>query len=599
MTDAFDRDDELVASFLDESIESLQHLPHHLAAHRRSPDDREPINQVFRAVHSIKGNSSFFGMGPVHQFSHSLEHTLDALRNGDLRLSDDLHQAIVESFDLLEDMLQSVADGAADVEPPAAAANLLERLEAAAGRVGGGQSEAPAEADDGAAAAEAQSAADRSSAPGRATAKTVRVKETRLDEFGADVASLFVTCEQLKELQSRVDLALGQDALAKEFRDLSAVFSEQIGSLEQSVAALRKVPVRPLLAKIARLARTLAGQLGQKIHVHLAGEETEVDKTLLEDLDAPLMHIVRNAVDHGIETPRQRRARGLDEAGNLWLGTELTHTHVVVTVRDDGRGIDPARIREKALEKEVASQAELQVMSDRELVGLVFHPGMTTAEKVTNVSGRGVGLDVVQTNVRKHNGDIHVQSQLGVGSTFRLEIPIRRMVVVIDALLVEQAGAIFAVPFKHIDRIMECDAGDLKQVQGSAVVATGKRCVAAVSLGVLLGIRAARAAEPQRTPAVLVGSGKDEICLLVDRVVGRKKVVVSDIGGLVEGAEKFAGIAQLGGERLALVLSVPELVATCTRRESAATRNNVVPAPKPPGRPLAPVRAAAIQHALA
>jgi len=695
---------DLAADFFDESIDSLQHLAEHLEAYQRNPDDREPIHQVFRAIHTIKGNSGFFGMKSINGFSHSLEHTLDALRNDSLRLSDDLHSAVIDSFDLLEEMLESAAGGALDADPPPEAANLIARLRSAAEqcRVADAQPAEP-QGDDGSGpdtlneldpaslvgrtfscqgqdvtpqvdrlvgffvdqdegrrsrelregflqsigeladwVAEAdedeqsrrllKAASDfeilhthqdeidpglltlvweqlcpalaellderdgdgqdppATAVPGRGVPtpgrapkksnhgaeKTVRVKERQLDDFGADVAALFVTCEQLKELQSRIDRTLGQDRVAKEFRDLNAAFVSQVTSLEQRVAALRKVPIRPLLAKVSRLARTLATDLGKKVNVRLEGAETEVDKTLLEDLDAPLVHMVRNAVDHGLETPREREARGAEETGNLWVKTALSQTHVVLTIRDDGRGIDPDKIRKKALEKGVASEAELHAMPDQEALGLIFHPGLSTAEKITDVSGRGVGLDVVQSNIRKHNGDIKVESRPGAGTTFRVEIPIRRIVVVIDSLVVEHAATAFAVPFKHIDRILECDAADLSTVRGSAVITNGKRCVPAVPLGALLQLDFTPPTDMHRTPVLLVGTGKDTVGLVVDRIVGRKKVVVNDISGLVEGAEKFSGVAQLGGERLALVLNVPELMAASAKRRFTWEKHELI-----------------------
>jgi len=588
MDPILDLDDELVACFLDESAESLQHLAGYLAEYHEDPGESEPIDRVFRAVHSIKGNSGYFGMSSINRFSHSLECTLDALRKGHLRPSEDLNRALIEGFDLLESMLESLAEGASAAEMPPAAKSLLDRLDdlAADGRTAEFEAvsdkgdrevvEATARPDeassapDPSAAASLASPASKPPASGRAAGKTVRIKHWQLDAFVEDVARLFVTSEQYKELQSQLDTALGREPLAREFRALTTTFASQIGSLEQRMAALRRVPIRPLLAKNARLARDLAIRLEKEINVHLFGEETEIDKTLLEDLDAPLMHIVRNAVDHGIGSAEDRCARQLEEAGNLWLKAELTTTHVVITVQDDGRGIDPARIGQTALERGVASRPELAAMSEEKVVELIFHPGLSTADEVTDISGRGVGLDVVRTNVRKHGGDVKVESRIGAGTIFRIEVPVRRMVVMIDALLVEHAGAVFAVPFKHIDRIIECEAGELKQVQGSTVVADRARCVPAFPLGFLLRQQGTPAAEARKVSGVLVTSGEDAMCILVDRVRGRKKIVVDDVHGLVEGAESVAGVAKLGGERLALVLNVPGLLATRSKKLAAA-----------------------------
>jgi two-component system chemotaxis sensor kinase CheA len=412
-------------------------------------------------------------------------------------------------------------------------------------------SAAPADGD-GAAAAK-----DSTAPPGGKT-RFVRVKEEHLDEFVGCVSRLFITCELYKELHSRMVGAEDVSSLVDELRRINVTFSEQSTALQQSVVALRRVAISTFLSKFPKMARDLANQLGKKIEVHLSGQETQVDKSLLEDLDAPLTHMIRNVVDHGIETPDERLARGAPAAGNLWLRAEQTRTHVRLTVQDDGRGIDPQRIRAKAVRQGLLSESQAAALSDSEAIQLIFEAGFSTAEKVSEVSGRGVGMDVVRTMVRNYKGEIHVSSQVGEGTTFRLDIPLRTAVVVVDGLMLRHAGQDFVVPFEHIIEITRIDPASLRYVQGQPVAIIRGQTYAALPLERVLGLESAPAAGPPI--GVLVGNRKSAVCLLVDEVRGHRQAVITGIADLVHGIDKAAGVAQLGGGKLALVLSVPDVL---------------------------------------
>ncbi|MEQ8787466.1 MAG: chemotaxis protein CheA [Pirellulaceae bacterium] len=416
--------------------------------------------------------------------------------------------------------------------------------------------------EDQASAEETEPAAGRGKEPGKSAGKNrlIRVREERLDEFMDDVSCLFITCERLKDLQRRMVSENKLDELVEELRQINHTLAKQTNDLQGSVVGLRKVPARGLLSKFPRVARSLAGNLGKKLDVHLIGEEIEIDKSLVEELDAPVMHMVRNVCDHAIETPEERLAAGKPEAGALTLKCELTQTHVVVTVEDDGRGLDPAKLIRKALEKGVLSEQQAELISRDEALELIFHPGFSTAEKVSDVSGRGVGMDVVRTKLREHDGDVKVDSHVGVGTTIRLEIPIRQAVLVIDGLLLGSGDDQFVIPFEHIREIVELDGDDLKSVQGEHVATIRGEPFAAVDLTRLLDTKPRRRGEGATIAGVLIGCKLGSACLLVDRVLGQRKVVVNAIGEILPGIDKVAGVAQLGGSRLALVLSAPDLV---------------------------------------
>ncbi|MEO2049701.1 MAG: ATP-binding protein [Pirellulales bacterium] len=396
----------------------------------------------------------------------------------------------------------------------------------------------------------------------------LRVKEGLVDSFLTDVSNLFITCERLKDIQSRMSRDLRANSLVDELRQINLSFSGQTAALQTSVVALRKVPARDLFSKFPRVARTLATELGKQLDVHLEGEEIEIDKSLVEDLDGPLMHMIRNVCDHAIDLPQKRLDRGVEETGNLWLNCELSKTHVVITIKDDGRGIDPGRLRTKVVDKEILSQEQAAALSDQQAIELVFHPGFSTAEKISDVSGRGVGLDVVRTTLREHNGDVHVVSHLGVGTTFRLEIPIRTAVIVVDALLLKQEQNVFALPFEYIREIIEFQPEDFSSVQGNYVVTVRGKPYAAVPLSALLGMAPRTQAAtkgPSWNKGLIVTGKKGQICLLVDDILSQRKLVFNEISDILDTTENIDGVSQLGGGQLAMVLNASELI------ESAST----------------------------
>ena len=406
---------------------------------------------------------------------------------------------------------------------------------------------------------------NKDSSPKSGKSRMVRIKEEQVDSFLNDVSNLFITAELLKDVHARMVHDGAMRALVEELRQINGAFNAQSNALQQSVVALRRVEIRSLFSKFPRMARTLANQLNKKIDVHVIGEDIEVDKSLIEALDAPLAHMIRNACDHGIETPNERLARGVSETGNLTLKAELTRTHVVITIQDDGKGIDAEKLLRKAVEKGIYTSEEADALSDEQALRLVFHAGLSTADKLSDVSGRGVGMDVVRSNLAEHNGEIYVESQPGVGSTVRLEIPIRDAVLVIDGLMLQQADSDFVLPFEYILEIAEIGSDCLKPVQGSWVVTIRNDTYAAVSMGDLLGLPHEHFESGQPMTAVLVGCKAGEVCLLVDRVCGHRQVVVNSISDVLPGTDKTAGVAQLGGGHLALVLSVEDLVKSLTK----------------------------------
>ncbi|MBA2115767.1 chemotaxis protein CheA [Bremerella alba] len=720
MNTTVDPNDELLLAFIDESLHSIHGLADQMTAYLNNPANSDSINGVFRTVHSIKGNAGFFGLSAIKKFAHSVENTLDDIRNQKLALTEDLNRSLIDSFDRINGLLQQVEQNDIRDELSPEEVALLERIaELSLDSEGGGtgeeamirelqtlaeemnaagfpeslrwsdklseligNTEEGAESEEGSAiepkdvlsgyfeisgedvsalvhgVAQAfvwpedgawndersaqvldrladfsmvcrlrgsKSDQEKIEAAARdfkaiyespigiddgllsmvwenvaavierfhpeeepveettslklkepnpdvaapetpagqhaKRSRSIRVNENHLDRFLDDVSALFITCERLKDVQARMAVSETIGELVEELRQVNVTFSTQANELQKSVVSLRKVPVRALLSKFPPMARKLASDLGKQIDVHIEGEEVEVDKSLIEDLDSPLTHMIRNVADHAIETPQQRQQRGVCETGNLWIRAETTRTHVVITIRDDGRGIDASRIRQKAIDKKIMPVEQLQMMPDTEVIDLIFHPGFSTAEEITDVSGRGVGMDVVRTTIRDHDGDVHVESVVNEGTTFTIEIPIRQAVLVIEGLLVNVAQEQFIIPFENIREVMEIESDEIKTCHGLPMTIVRGQTVSVVSLAQQMELYSSENWEDKsKHAAVLVASKQGAACFLVDRVIGKRKVVVNDLQNVLENCNRISGVAQLGGGHLSLVISVPEIV---------------------------------------
>ncbi len=389
--------------------------------------------------------------------------------------------------------------------------------------------------------------------------RQLRIREENLDEFLEHVSGLFITGELLKDLHSRLAERHQRDTLVDELRQLNRAFMRQSTSLQKSVIALRRVPAASLLGKFPRMARTLAADLGKQVDVQLAGEQTEIDKNLLEALDAPLTHMVRNVVDHAIELPEARQRAGKSAAGKLILKVEQQRSRVRITIEDDGRGIDPAALKRKAVERGIVSEEAAEALTDEAARELIFAPGFSTAQQVSEISGRGVGMDVVRTALESLGGRIIVHSTVGRGTRFDLEVPLRDAVLVVDGLLLRHQGQSFVVPFEYIREITSVGQQDLRPMQGTNVIQIRDQIYDAVQLDQALHLSCS-SPEPLPGYGLVVGCREGQACLLIDHVIGHRQAVINSLQGTHCEVESIAGVAQLGGGRLALVLSVPDIV---------------------------------------
>jgi two-component system chemotaxis sensor kinase CheA len=461
--------DDLLADFLTETHEGLTALDSALLRLERTPDDQPTLSEVFRLVHTIKGTCGFLGLARLEAVAHAAENVLGRYRDGSLPVTPAGISLILSSLDRIKAIVAGLESTGA--EPAGDDAPLIEALNAAAeGRAiaaaapaAAPQAEVPAPAAAPAAAmpvAEAPAAPAPAAAPeapaaaaeatgGIAAPQTIRVAVDVLEDLMTLVSELVLTRNQL------LQLARGHhsDAFAVPLQRLSHITSD----LQEGVMKTRMQPIGNAWSKLPRLVRDLSIELGKKIELDMRGAQTELDRQVLELIRDPLTHMVRNSGDHGLETPEQRRAAGKPETGRILLNAYHEGGHIIIEVGDDGRGLPIERIRAKALANGLATEAELAQMHEREVLRFIFAPGFSTAQQVTSVSGRGVGMDVVKTNIEKIGGTVELSSKEGRGTTFTIKIPLT--LAIVSALIVEAGGERFALPQIGVVELVRVAAG--------------------------------------------------------------------------------------------------------------------------------------------
>ncbi len=575
---------ELLVEFFAEAIDHLQQIEAALLALDQEPENPEALNSIFRSFHTIKGNAGFLGLVPMHTLAHEVESLLDLARNHQLRLNAAIITEILRSRDALQALTAQVgvalekgqlpdqivpvnhliakvkvlATGAtapAAAEPaavapvaPMPAPEVLPMPELAPVVPMPGL--APALTSEPAAEAGPKKAATANTAGTKSSSATVRVNTEKLDSLMDVVGELVIVQSQLVESARQVS---GDNSLLqRNVSQLGRITKE----LQSTAMSLRMIPIKPTFQKMERLARDLARDFGKKVHFVTDGEDTELDRTVVEEIGDPLVHMVRNALDHGLETTEARRAAGKSETGSLQLRAYHQGSNIVIELQDDGRGIDPAKILRKAIEKGIVAP-NAQPTRD-EILALIFAPGFSTAEKVTAVSGRGVGMDVVKRNIEKLRGKIEISSEVGQGSVFKIKLPLT--MAIIDGLVVRVGTDRFILPSTSVQMALRPVRENISTVHGKGEVLDLRgRFVPIHRLNRRFGIPG-EAANPWEGIVVIVETSGRASALLVDEMVSKQEVVIKNLGAFMQNLPGVAGGAILGDGNIALILDPGSLI---------------------------------------
>ncbi|HZX78254.1 chemotaxis protein CheA [Lysobacter sp.] len=557
---------DIAADFLIEAREILDQLGEQMVALEHAPTDRDCLNTVFRGFHTIKGGAGFLDFAPMVEICHAVEDRLNVARDGTVPMDAAAFDGAQQAVDLVIDMLDCVANGE---ELPHAPASLLKSLrDGAKGFVTqmptlSSGSSAPAASQPPKAPPppnpRAGGAAKGANAPEAADA-TVRVDVRRLDAMVDLVGELVLARNRLKTIRPR----LRDEDLDRAVTALDVATSR----LQSAVMMVRMQPVGRVFARFPKLARDVARQVSKSVELEIIGAETELDRNLVEALADPLVHLVRNAIDHGIESPAARRAAGKSEQGTVRLSAQQEGDHVSIEVSDDGAGIDPEKIRRSAVNKGVIDSDAAARLSADECLHLIFAPGFSTRTEVSDLSGRGVGMDVVQSKIRELSGQVQIQSEVGRGSRFIIRVPLT--LAILPTLLIELDDDVYALPLVRVVEVLAHERVEALWVDGQSMLDLRDEPLPLIDLRTWLGLPPIAGAA---TTCVVLQSGEQRFCLTVDRVRGREEVVIKALPRTLRGLAGYAGASLVGDGRMALILDVDALLRTGLRGSSPAARD--------------------------
>jgi two-component system chemotaxis sensor kinase CheA len=581
-----ENDDSIVKDFLIESYENLDRLDRDLVGLEKNPQDKAALAGVFRTIHTIKGTCGFLGFNKLEKVAHVGENLLTRLRDGQLMLNPERTTALLGMVDAVRQMLKEIQSTGQDgqVDYPELR-EVLTRLQTPVGGDPGGAAAQPVptnaeskpaakvEAAVPAAKADAAPTEDAPPKPVETTApedvsatqqvvetkvreapqETIRVGVNVLDKLMTLVGELVLARNQLLQISNTVE-DTGLQAVSQRMNLIAT-------ELQGEVMKTRMQPIGNIWGQFPRTVRDVALGCGKEVNIEMEGKETELDKTIIEAIKDPLTHLVRNSVDHGIELPKDRTKVGKNKAGRLILRAFHEGGQVNIEITDDGAGLNPDRIRKKAIERAVITGDQASRMSEREIFNLIFLPGFSTAEKVTNVSGRGVGMDVVKTNVEKIGGTVDVQSTLGKGTTVRVKIPLT--LAIIPALVVTCGGERYAIPQVSLLELVRLEADEVAKgielVHGAPVYRLRGRLLPLVYLNQELNLSTDAPTEADTDRAVnivVLQADERQFGLVVDHINDTEEIVVKPLRKQLKMVKTFAGSSIMGDGKVALILDV-------------------------------------------
>ena len=604
-------DQELLDGFLAETTELLEKLDDDLIALEKASDDTELMNRIFRSIHTIKGASSFLGFDLLVKVAHKTEDVLNRLRKGELVVDPEIMDVILEATDLVKLLVSDIKAG--EIQERETEGTINKLLPYLLDSAGASQSATSAPQPQvlqhvSAEATTAQTTTDETAlpippessvnaetpppeaaagvpapkptsevAPRKTTAppkpvegkggddlsdnSTVRVDVKRLDDLMNQVGELVL--ERNRMIQINQDLQqndANRPDFNEEFGKLTKRMSFVTSELQMQVLKMRMIPVEKVFKKFPRIVRSMSRDLGKEVELQIIGEETELDRSVVDEIGDPLIHLIRNAMDHGLETPEVRQAAGKSRGGTLILAAVHEGNQIIISIKDDGNGIDTDRVGRKAIEKGLITEDQFAGMSQREVFDLLFLPGFSTKDKATDLSGRGVGMDVVKTNIKKLNGLIEIKSTKGVGSEFILRLPLT--LAIIQSLLVEVIGEIYSIPLSSVLETIRVDQRQFHLIGGQEVLKLRDIVLPLIRLQKVFNVQQ-RGEADDFCYVVVVGAAEKRMGLVVTRLVGQQEVAIKSLGNYLANIPGIAGSTILGDGRVALIIDPVAMSEVC------------------------------------
>ncbi|WP_458700781.1 chemotaxis protein CheW [Sulfurospirillum sp. 1307] len=615
---------EILEDFLIEAFELIEQLDQDLVELENNPEDLELLNSIFRVAHTVKGSSSFLSFDVLTKLTHHMEDVLNKARKGEVKLTEDVMDVVLESIDMMKTLLFCIRDNGNDTEIGMDLTDIIARLDA----ISNGD-EIPASSDETEEVkeeveeetkepeAEVQSdsvedysnlsdeeveaeierllnekkaeskkkkaskkqntptppsnstkpTAKKDTKPSGSTApakkqastleQTIRVEVNRLDHLMNLIGELVLGKNRLLKIYDDVEERYEGEKFLEELNQVVSAISLVTTDLQIAVMKTRMLPIAKVFNKFPRMVRDLSRELNKNIELKISGEETELDKSIVEEIGDPLVHIIRNSCDHGIEDPDTREAMGKSRTGVIELKAYNEGNSIVIEITDDGKGLDADMLRSRCIEKGIITEREADIMGDKEAFALIFKPGFSTAEKVSNVSGRGVGMDVVKTNIEKLNGIIDIDSEIGKGTIIKMKIPLT--LAIIQALLVGAQEEYYAIPLAAVSETVRISLDEIYTVEGRNVLRLRDEVLSLVRLSDIFGVKQVYESA-EHTYVVVIGLAEQKLGIIVDTLVGQEETVIKSMGDYLQGIDGIAGATIRGDGGVTLIVDVASLM---------------------------------------
>jgi two-component system, chemotaxis family, sensor kinase CheA len=543
---------EIFDSYLVEAREILDHLSQDLLALEKVPSDVNVLNNIFRAMHTLKGTSSFLGFSQIAELAHTSEDLLNKLRKGDCAATSEIIDVLIDAHKTAGVLLQRIESRNLQ---PIEMESILEKL-----RRGMQQQSTPVPVQAAAPpilepivrAAELAEVQQQ-----HAVDTTIRVDVGRLDDLMNLIGELVLARNRLSQAAQSLTEKYERLDMSKQIADVSSQIDFVTTELQMAVMKTRMVPIEKVFSGLPLVAREVMRTTGKEVDLQIYGKETELDKSIIEELKDPLIHMIRNAVDHGIESPDERKSKGKPAQGIVVVNAERDGNYILITMEDDGRGIDVDNTKRKAIEKGLISEIEATEMSKSDVLNLLFIPGFSTKKEITNVSGRGVGMDVVKTNIAKLKGIVEIDSNVGIGTIITLKVPLT--LAIIQGLLLKVVDEIFAVPLSAVLEIVRITPEEIYSIQGREVIRVRDTILPLARMSDIIG-KNRTVQQSAVSYVVIVGWAEKRIGLLVDSLQGQKEVVIKTLGNYLGDVPGIAGSTILGDGSVILVIDVGRFI---------------------------------------
>ncbi len=582
---------EIVDSFIVETKELLEKLDVDLVELERNSSDVDLLNQIFRAFHTVKGTSGFLGLEKLQAVTHRSEDILNKLRKGEIMLNSIIMDAILAAFDTIKALIYTIeVNKNEDVQTDGVVEFLNQTIEKIEKKedmkreepaVQAPEPEMPSVEEDAEHEEEAQAPPPIESVPIAAPQNinlaeqkakdavsnlqmekkgdnSIRVDVERLEDLLNIVSELVLGRNRLAQVNSEAALEIEGTKLSRDLADVTKQIDLMTNELQLVVMKTRMVKIAKVFNRYPRTVRDLSRETKKEVRLIMKGEETELDKTLIEEINDPLVHLIRNSLDHGIELPEVRKSIGKDPVGTVTLTAQHEGNNIIITIEDDGKGIDENVLKEKAIAKGLIAPERAKEMSKQEAYNLIFLPGFSTAEKVTNVSGRGVGMDVVKTNVTKLRGMINIESAVGVGTKIIIKLPLT--LAIIPGLIIKVKSELAVIPLNSVIEVVRVHKDHIYSINKNEVIKMRDSVLPLISIEEIIARHDKSFKERTWQYVVVVGIAEKKFGIKVDELIGQKEIVIKSLGKYLGTIEGLAGSTIMGDGTVVMILDIGEIV---------------------------------------